>query len=265
MTNEGQEAILKMESITAGYDDRTVLHDISFELYEADFVGFIGPNGSGKTTLLRALSGSLPVKSGRVVLGGRPLASLRRRELSRKLAVVPQVLTVPVAFTVEEFVAMGRTPYVKGWGKLARQDLDAIERALRLTGTLELSARSVDELSGGERQRVYVAMALAQEPQILMLDEPTAHQDIHFAWTLMELLHTLNREQKMTVVFTTHDLNLAMAFCTKVVLLEKGRMALHGDPSEVADPGILSRVYEYPLEVVRAADRPEVWIAPRRK
>ena len=98
-----------------------------------------------------------------------------------------------------------------------------------------------------------------------MLDEPTAHQDIHFAWTLMELLHTLNREQKMTVVFTTHDLNLAMAFCTKVALLEKGRMALHGDPSEVADPGILSRVYEYPLEAVRAADRPEVWIAPRRK
>ena len=265
MMNEGQQAILSVENITAGYDARVVLHDISFDLHEADFVGFIGPNGSGKTTLLRTLSGSLPVRSGRVVLGSRPLQALRRRDLSRTLAVVPQVLTVPVAFTVEEFVAMGRTPYVKGWGKLARQDLDAVERALRLTGTLELSARSVDELSGGERQRVYVAMALAQEPQILMLDEPTAHQDIHFAWTLMELLHTLNREQKMTVVFTTHDLNLAMAFCTRVLLLENGRIALHGNPAEVVDPEVLSRVYEYPLELIRTATAPGFWIAPRRK
>ena len=265
MMSEGQKAILNVENIAAGYGDRVVLHDISFDLHEGDFVGFIGPNGSGKTTLLRTLSGTLPIKSGRVVLGSRPLSSLRRRDLSRQLAVVPQVLTVPVAFTVEEFVAMGRTPYVKGWGKLAHHDLDAVEQAMRLTGTLELAARSVDELSGGERQRVYVAMALAQEPKILMLDEPTAHQDIHFAWTLMELLHTLNREQKMTVVFTTHDLNLAMAFCTRVLLLEKGRIALHGNPAEVANPEILSRVYEYPLELVRTEARSGFWITPRRK
>lgn len=260
-----QETILRAEKITAGYGDRMVLSDVSFDVHKAEVVGFIGPNGSGKTTLLRVLSGVLPVKSGCAYLERCSLPSLRRRELSKKLAVVPQVLTAPVAFTVEEFVAMGRTPYVRGWGRLTRHDLDAIEGAMKLTGLTDLASRPVDELSGGERQRAYVAMALAQEPQILMLDEPTAHQDIHFAWSLMELLHALNRERQMTVVFTTHDLNLAMAFCTKVLLLEKGRIAWQGKPVEATDTEILSRVYDYPLEAIRNAERPGVWIAPRRR
>jgi iron complex transport system ATP-binding protein len=254
---------LQVTDVTAGYGPKVVLRDLSCEVPEGDFLGLIGPNGSGKTTLLRVLSGVIPVSGGSVRVRGEDARSLRRRDLSRTVAFVPQLLNVPVAFTVAEFVALGRTPHTaSGWSRLSARDRAVLDEAMEMTDVRRLADCFMDELSAGEKQRAVVAMALAQEPQILLLDEPTAHLDIQHAWRLAELVHRLNRTKSMTVVFSSHDLNLAAEFCTSLLLLDKGRVAAQGAPSDVMKADVLSRVYEHPLEVIGGGDR--VLIAPRR-
>jgi iron complex transport system ATP-binding protein len=171
---------------------------------------------------------------------------------------------VPVAFTVSEFVALGRTPHAAfGWSPLSEHDRSVIADVLEMMDITALADRSLDELSAGEKQRAVVALALAQEPRILLLDEPTAHLDIQHAWSLMELIHGLNESRTMTVVLSSHDLNLAAEFCSHLLLIEKGRIAAQGRPCEVMDPIALSRIYEHPLDVQRGDGR--LWVAPRRK
>jgi iron complex transport system ATP-binding protein len=255
---------LRMTGVTAGYGAKQVLREVSCDVGEGDFLGLIGPNGSGKTTLLRVLSGAIPVSAGGVRVRGDDVGSLRRRELSRLMAFVPQLLDVPAAFTVAEFVALGRTPYVaSGWSRLSARDRAVMDEAMDMTDVRRLADSLLDELSAGEKQRAVVAMALAQEPRILLLDEPTAHLDIQHAWRLLEIVHRLNRARSMTVVFSSHDLNLAAEFCSHLLLLEKGRVAAYGTPSDVMKADVLSRVYEHPLEVFRTPGR--TLIAPQRR
>lgn len=242
--------MLEITGVSAGYGAEPVLRDISLEVTNGELVGVIGPNGAGKTTLLRVLSGVLPTERGRALLHGRDLRALRRREIAREMAFVPQSVSVPVAFTVEELVVMGRTPYVAGWSPLGAHDREVVTRAMETTDVLGLAGRLFDELSAGEQQRVIVAMALAQEPRVLLLDEPTAHLDIQHAWRLMELVGGLNRAQGLTVVLSSHDLNLAAEFCSRLVLLEHGRIVREGTPADVVTPDLLSRVYEHPLDVM---------------
>ncbi|MBN1268597.1 MAG: ABC transporter ATP-binding protein [Kiritimatiellae bacterium] len=242
---------LEAAGVAAGYGSGLVLQDVSLAVAEGDCVGLIGPNGAGKTTLLRVLSGALPVASGEVRVMGRPVRAYTRRERSRVAAFVPQSLPVPVAFSVAELAAMGRTPYVSGWSRLSAADRAAVERAMEQTDVRHLADRSVGELSAGEMQRAIVAMALAQEPRILLLDEPTAHLDIHHAWGLMEIVRGLNRSQGLTVVMSAHDLNLAAEFCTRLVLLERGRVVAAGAAGTVLEEQVLSRVYRHPLVVLR--------------
>ncbi len=256
---------LELTGLTAGYADRTVLQDISCRVAGGDFLGVIGPNGAGKTTLLRVLSGILPPSGGRVLFGGSDLRGMGPRDLSRQIAFVPQSLNVPVAFSVEEFVALGRTPYLPGWARMSDRDREVVRGVIGSVDLRGQEERPLDELSAGERQRALVALALAQEPEILLLDEPTAHLDIQHAWGLMELVHDLNRSRGMTVVLSAHDLNLAAEFCSKLLLLEKGRIAAFGSPSEVVDAAVLSRVYEHPLEVVALGQRRRTIVLPERK
>jgi iron complex transport system ATP-binding protein len=258
-----KSAALDLEGISAGYDGRTVLNTISCVVDSESLLGIIGPNGAGKTTLLRVLGGVLSPAFGRLLIHGKDIRSFRRRELARLIGFVPQSLNVPVAFTVSEFVAMGRTPYLSGWSRLSGEDAAAVCRAMDMTDVQALQDRLVDELSAGEKQRAVVAMALAQEPRILLLDEPTAHLDIQHAWNLMELIVKLNRERGVTVVFSSHDLNLAAEFCSRLLLMEEGWMVAYGTPREVMDSEKLSRVYEHPLEIVKMANE-RFLVVPRR-
>lgn len=249
-TGNSDPVALALSGISAGYGEKTILHEVSFSVATGTLLGIIGPNGAGKTTLLRVLGGDLPFSAGGLLVRGEDIRSFRRRELAQIVGYVPQTLDVPVAFTVAEFVAMGRMPYVSGWSRLSHEDDAAIRKAMEMTDILGLEGRLVDELSAGEKQRAVVAMALAQEPQILLLDEPTAHLDIQHAWNLMALIVKLNREHGVTVVLSSHDLNLAAEFCSHLLLMQEGRTVAHGTPQEVLEDDRLSRVYAHPLEIV---------------
>lgn len=250
--------------VEAGYGGDPVLANVSCRVGEGDFVGVIGPNGAGKTTLLRVLNGTVPASAGKVLVRGRNVAAFGRRALSRIMAFVPPYLSVPVAFTVSELVAVGRTPYVAGWSPLSDADRQAIRRAMDMTDVAAFAERTFDELSAGEKQRVVLAMALAQEPGILLLDEPTAHLDIHHAWRLMSLVRDLNREQGVTVVLSSHDLNLAAEFCGRLLLMHRGRVEAEGPAPDVVRPDILSRVYGHPLEVLKAGSDQRTVVLPGR-
>jgi len=241
---------LEARAVAAGYGDKAILHDISLRFAPGELVGLIGPNGAGKTTLLRVLSGSLRPAQGAVMLGEADLAAMNARRLAQRMAFVPQSLNLPVAFTVRDFVALGRRPYGAAWSRLAAGDREAIGTALRQADLEGMEEQLVDELSAGERQRTLVALALAQEPQVLLLDEPTAHLDIQHAWRLLELVRALNRERGTTVIFSSHDLNLAAAFCRRLVLLDQGRLAADGAPEDVLTAGVLSPTYRHALEVI---------------
>ncbi|MBI4495255.1 MAG: ABC transporter ATP-binding protein [Chloroflexi bacterium] len=207
-----------------------------FTVAAGELVGVLGPNGSGKTTLLRLAAGTLRPRRGSVLLDGREVCSLPRAEVARRLAVVPQESRLPFAYTVREVVSLGRTPYAHLLAGPTRADRQAVETALELAGLVDLADRSFGELSGGERQRAILAMALAQQPRLLLLDEPTAHLDIAYQLDLLERLRGLNRTMGLTIVATTHDLNLAALIFDRLVLVQGGRIAADGPAAEVLVP-----------------------------
>ncbi len=237
------EPAIAARHLVCGYDGREVLHDLSLSVARGELVGVLGPNGSGKSTLLRAVTGVLPLTSGEVELFGRSLGRLRRREIARRVGVVPQGGQTAFEFTVREIVAMGRTPHVGRLHGETTHDRAAIEAALARTDCGELADRLVSELSGGEAQRVIIARALAQEPELLLLDEPTAFLDLSHQIEVFELLRRLNRAEGLTVVCISHDLNLAALYCDRLVLLRDGRVADEGHPNDVVNAGRIKEVY----------------------
>ncbi len=236
--------MITVEDCSCGYGKEVVLKDISFEVRRGQFLGLIGPNGSGKTTLIRAMSGLLSPQKGVICLDGKTIADMPRRQLATKVAVVTQSPEGAAPFSVEEFVLLGRVPHWSRFQLLeTRKDVGIAERAMSLARVDHLSGRRLEELSGGERQLVHLARALAQEPDLLLLDEPTAHLDIGHQVQIMRLLEELNREG-LTIVAVLHDLNLASLYCETVVLLSKGRLHSAGHPKEVLSEGIINEVYE---------------------
>jgi iron complex transport system ATP-binding protein len=207
-----------------------------------EFLGIIGPNGSGKSTRLRLMSALLRPRRGQVLVGGRPAERLGRRELGRLIGVVPQETLLTFPFSVMEMVLFGRTPHVGGFGFDRPSDLAAAQRAMERTDTAHLARRAVTELSGGERQRVILARALAQEPAILLLDEPAAFLDIRHEVEMYDLLRDLQREG-MTIVSVLHDLNIAALYCDRLVLLHEGQVVRIGTPAEVITYSTLTEVY----------------------
>lgn len=230
-------------SLTCGYDGRDVLHALELSVPRGAFVGVIGPNGSGKSTLLRALTGVLPLRSGQVALLGLPVRRGHRREIARRVGVVPQASTPPFEFTVREIVAMGRTPHIARLHGESDRDRHAIERAMARTEIADLADRLISELSGGEVQRVIIARALAQEPELLLLDEPTAFLDLNHQIDVFDLLRRLNRDDRLTVLCISHDLNLASVYCDRLVLLSEGRIVADGVPAEVVTAQRIREVY----------------------
>ncbi len=256
--------ILRIAGLACGYGDKEVLKSISFSVGEGSFLGIIGPNGSGKTTLFRAVTRILKPYRGEIFYKERALARIPRRELAREVAVLPQMLSIPFPCSVEEFVLMGRFPYLGKLERAKRADLEMVEKAMVLSDILAFRERKVSELSGGERQRVILAQALAQEPELLLLDEPTAHLDIGHQIEILDLVRKLNREEKVTVIMVSHDLNLAGEYCDGLILLKEGAIYQRGSPEEVLSYIHIEAVYETVVVVKKnpLSGKPYVVLVP---
>jgi iron complex transport system ATP-binding protein len=225
-------ARIAVQGVTLSYAASPALDDVTLEVPAGDFLGILGPNGSGKTTLLRTVARALTPDRGCVLLDGEDVRRSSPSKLARKMAVAPQITVPTLDFTAGELVRMGRSPYQGRWGTESRKDREVAAEAMRLTDTLAFADRVAGTLSGGEYQRVLIARALAQEPQVLLLDEPTAHLDLSAQISLLELLHRLNRERGITLIAVLHDLNLAAAYCRRLALMKKGRLVALGSPEE---------------------------------
>jgi iron complex transport system ATP-binding protein len=234
---------IEIQDLTFSYGEGNVLDGTSFHVPDGAFVGIIGPNGCGKTTLLKLLSGVLQPAAGQVELGGRALRRFKQNELARTMAVVEQDTNASYLFTVEDIVMMGRSPYIGRFQSETLVDYEIVRKALEMTGCLDLRKRSVSELSGGERQRVMIARALAQQPNVLLLDEPTSHLDIGYQQEILDLVKRLNAAEGLTVVAVLHDLNLAAYYCNELVMMDQGKIAACGTPAQVLTAEIIARVY----------------------
>jgi iron complex transport system ATP-binding protein len=237
-----------------GRDPLTVLRGVDLAVHPGEMVALLGANGSGKTTLLRLVSGTLKPQHGSVEVAGRQVGEWTRDALARRVAVLPQQLDLPDGFRAAELVEMGRAPHARRLFGSTADDERAIERALADADALDLADRYPHELSGGERQRVLVAMALAQEPELLLLDEPTLHMDLAHQVALLRAMRRLQAERGLTVLAVLHDLNLAAAFAPRVVVLHDGRVAADGVPADVLTPQVVARVFGVLAEYALTAD-----------
>lgn len=237
-------SIIKMAGIDFRYKDAWALRDVSFDVQRGEFLGIIGPNGSGKTTLIRIIDGILVPEKGDISVNGNNIRGMRRRDLARLVAVVPQDSAMIFPFKALEVVMMGRSPHLGMLRFEGDRDFEIARKAMEMTDTISLADRSIDRLSGGERQRVLIARALAQEPEVVLLDESTAFLDIKHQAAFFGLMKTLNRGKGLTVLAATHDINLAAAYCDRIMLLKNGRIRSLGAPGEVITVANIREVYE---------------------
>ncbi len=240
-----------------GGTDGWALRDLTCEVREGEILGIIGPNGSGKSTLLKLLGAILPPSQGTIQLQERPLSSFARQDLARIVAYVPQQSSVVFPFSLAEFVLMGRFPHRRtggvlgGFGWETAEDVRVAEQAMDAMEILHLADRAISDVSGGERQRAFIARALAQTPRILLLDEPTVFLDLRHQVDICTIMRRLNREQGLTVVWVSHDLNLASQYCDRLLLLQDGALVRLGAPSAVLQPEVIESVYRCPVLVDR--------------
>jgi iron complex transport system ATP-binding protein len=245
------ELAIRLTRVTAGYGAGTVLDAVDFELEDGGMAALLGPNGAGKSTLFKVVTGLMKPRTGSVSLFGRPVESLHAADRARLVGVVPQEVEVPMPFSVEAFVLMGRTARINRWSGVSKNDRLAAERAMELTDVTGLRHRPVTELSGGERQRAVVAMVLAQEPKLILLDEATSHLDINHRLDIMRIVQRLNRDGGVTILLTSHDLNLAASFCPRILLMDHGRLVASGTPESVLTEERLGQVYHCAIRVRR--------------
>lgn len=242
--------MLKIEGLSVSYGARQVLLGVSLDVHPGEVLALIGPNGAGKSTLVRAVSGVIPVQGGKVSVDGVDLLGLAAMRRARYLAVVPQAVALPPAFTAWETVLLGRTPYLNFLGHVSSGDEEKARLALQKVDALDLAERRVGNLSGGEQQRVLLARALAQSTPILFLDEPTVHLDLQHQVNLMETIRNLAQADNLAVLVALHDLNLAARYADRVALLVGGEIKAAGTPGQVLTPEIISTAYHLPVKVI---------------
>ena len=237
-------------SLKINYSETTVVSDLSLSLQHGEVTALIGPNGSGKSTILRTIARLLQPAQGSVYLDGRNIAKLKTKDIARQLAFLPQTQEVPAGVTVRELIGYGRYPYQGLLGGFSQEDRTAMQWALSMTRLEPLAERAVDTLSGGERQRAWIAMALAQQTQVLLLDEPTTYLDIRHQQEVLSLVRKLNREHGITVGWVLHDLNQAAIYSDRLIVLHKGKVFAEGRSQEVMTPDILHQVFGIEMVVV---------------
>lgn len=257
-------APLIAQDLTLAYEERVVSRGLGLTVAPASFTVVVGPNGCGKSTLLRALARTLAPRAGRVLLDGVPLADLRTRQVARRLALLPQGPVAPEGITVGDLVARGRYPHQGLLRQWSAADARAVEAALTATETTALRDRHVATLSGGQRQRVWLAMALAQETDLLLLDEPTTFLDIAHQYEVMDLLARLHAEGR-TLVAVLHDLNQAARYASDLVVMAEGAVVAQGPPAGVLTAELVERVFGLPVRVVPDPETGTPMVVPRRR
>lgn len=259
------ENSLEVNKLCCGYGEQIILRDISFALPQGGFITIIGPNGAGKTTLFKALTGMLPVRRGMIAIEGKDMTMLTHKERARRLAVVSQTVEVS-QMTVEEYVLLGRLPYRTAWQLFEnKQDDEIAEACMSLTNIIGKRDQYIHQLSGGEQQLAAIARALAQQTDILLLDEPTAHLDIAHQINILNLIQRLNKERRLSVLLIIHDLNLASEFGNHLLMLKNGTVYTEGRPEEVLTAEHIRQVYEADVTIQRnpLSHKPNVFPLPR--
>ncbi|MFF1686883.1 MULTISPECIES: ABC transporter ATP-binding protein [unclassified Streptomyces] len=241
---------LSTSALTLAYEDRTVVHDLDLAVPDGRVTVIVGPNACGKSTTLRALGRLLKPKSGSVLLDGEALTKLPTKQIAQQIGLLPQTPVAPEAITVADLVARGRQPHQRWWQQWSDADERAVTEAMERTDVAALAERSVDELSGGQRQRVWIAMALAQETELLLLDEPTTYLDIAHQVEVLDLVRQLNHDKGRTVVLVLHDLNQAARYADHLVAMKSGRIVAEGPPAEVVTADLVREVFGLDCVVV---------------
>lgn len=234
---------LYAESLTVGYDDKVVIEDLSVSVPNHKISVIIGANGCGKSTLLKTFSRLLKPQRGNVLLDGKMIQDYHTKELAKTLGLLPQSPLVPEGITVIDLVSRGRYPYQKALKGMSKADYAAVEEALEIMGIKDLAERCVDELSGGQRQRVWIAMALAQDTDVLLLDEPTTYLDIAYQVEILDLLVELNEKKGTTIVMILHDINLSARYADHLIAMNKGKIIAEGTPDEIVTKEIMKKIY----------------------
>lgn len=230
--------------LEAGYPDKVVIPALNVEIPEGKITTIIGPNGCGKSTLLKTLARIIPARGGTILLEGKKISQMPTRQIAAEMALLPQAPGTPAGLSVEELVSYGRYPHQKGFGRLSAKDHELIDKALKMTHMEDLRDRSVDTLSGGQRQRAWIAMALAQDTPVILLDEPTTYLDMAHQLEIMELLEKLNKEEGKTIALVIHDLNLAARFSDKMIAMKNGRIIKEGSAEEVMTESVMNDVFD---------------------
>ncbi|MBY0687880.1 ABC transporter ATP-binding protein [Microbacterium marinilacus] len=261
---EDDTAALRTIDVRAGYDKRIIVDGVDIAVARGSYTAIIGPNACGKSTLLRAVARVLPVADGAILLDGTDIHAMPTKRLATRLGLLPQSSLAPDGIRVADLVARGRHPHQGMFDRWSTEDEAAVTAALEATGTSDLSGRLVEELSGGQRQRVWVAMALAQQTPVLLLDEPTTFLDISHQYGLLELFETLRSQLQRTIVVVLHDLNQAARYADHLIVMKDGEVVASGDPSEVLTAELVERVYDLPCVIQPDPETGTPLVIPRR-
>jgi iron complex transport system ATP-binding protein len=245
------QALLIADNLSGGYQTKTIIDRLSLQLDRGEWLSLLGGNGSGKSTLLRLLSRLLKPQQGIVWLDGKAIHTEPPSIIAQKLALLPQQQTVPSGLTVQQLVSLGRTPHQPWYQwELTSADRSQVDRAMMLTQVAHFADRAVEDLSGGERQRAFLALALAQNPRILLLDEPTTYLDLRYQLELLELLRDLQRQQSLTIVTVLHELNLAIRYSDRLAMLKDGALVIVGTPELVVTPAVIADVFGVDVAII---------------
>lgn len=240
--------MLKTKNLSVAYGKNTIIPDLSVSIPQGKITALIGPNGCGKSTLLKTLARINKPVAGEIFFNDKPLSSYGDKRLARSLSLLPQILVSPEGITVRKLVEYGRSPYLSHWGRLGQEDKSIVEQAMQQTGVSEFADKSVESLSGGQRQRAWIAMVMAQDTEVVMLDEPTTYLDMSHQVELMNLMQQMNAQGK-TVVVVLHDLNQACRYCDHLIVLEQGQLVAQGSPDEVLTESLLDEVFDLKAKI----------------
>lgn len=251
-----------IENLNFKYDIDEVLKGIDLEIPKGSFVSILGPNGSGKTTLLKNICNILKPNSGEIFINNKKVSSIKYKELAKIIAVVHQSTEIQFDFSVFDVVLMGRFPYIGRFKSESKKDIEIAKEAMISTGIWELRDKSINEISGGEKQRVMIARALTQQPEILILDEPISNLDIKYQVGILDLCMNLNKKNKLTIITTLHDINLAGRYSDYLVLLDKGKIKIMDTPEKVLTPDNITTVYDIKVDVLKRNGDKTPYIIP---